>query len=80
MASAKVAITLDKKLLEQVDRWVTEGRYPNRSQAIQEAVREKVERTRKRRLTEEAAKLDPQEERALAEEGFAAENEVWPAY
>lgn len=80
MASAKVAITLDKRLLEQVDRWVTEGRYPNRSQAIQEAVREKVERARKRRLAEEAAKLDPQEERALAEEGFAAENEVWPAY
>lgn len=80
MASAKVAITLDKKLLEQVDRWVTEGRYPNRSQAIQEAVQEKVEHTRKRRLAEEAAKLDPQEERALAEEGFAAENEIWPAY
>ena len=80
MGSAKVAITMEKDLLKQVDRWVTEGRYPNRSQAIQAAVREKLERARRRRLAEEASKLDPKEERALAEEGFAAGAEIWPAY
>jgi len=80
MGSAKVAITMEKDLLKQVDRWVTEGRYPNRSQAIQAAVREKLERARRRRLAEEASKLDPKEERALAEEGFAAGSEIWPAY
>ncbi len=72
MGSAKVAITIEEDLLSQVDRWVAEGRYPNRSQAIQAVLREKLERVRKRRLAEEAAKLDPNEERALAEEGFAA--------
>ena len=66
MPAAKVAITLDEVLLTQIDRWVTEGRYPNRSKAIQAAVREKLERSRRRRLAEEAAKLDPKEERALA--------------
>ncbi len=80
MGAAKVAITMDRELLTQVDRWVSEGRYPNRSQAIQAAVREKLERSRKRRLAEEAAKLDPKEERALAEEAFAAGSETWPAY
>ncbi len=80
MGAAKVAITIDRELLTQVDRWVSEGRYPNRSQAIQAAVREKLERSRKRRLAEEAAKLDPKEERALAEEAFAAGSETWPAY
>ncbi len=80
MSAAKVAITMDRELLTQVDRWVSEGRYPNRSQAIQAAVREKLERSRKRRLAEEAAKLDPKEERALAEEVFAAGSETWPAY
>ena len=80
MASAKVAITMEEDLLTQVDRWVAEGRYPNRSQAIQAAVREKLERSRKRRLAEEAAKLDPKEERALAEEAFVAESDAWPAY
>lgn len=80
MASTKVAITVEEGLLAQVDRWVTEGRYPNRSKAIQAALREKLERSRRRRLAEEAAKLDPKEERALAEEGFDAESETWPAY
>ncbi len=80
MSAAKVAITMDRELLTQVDRWVSEGRYPNRSQAIQAAVREKLERSRKRRLAEEAAKLDPKEERALAEEAFAGGSETWPAY
>lgn len=80
MGSAKVAITIDEEMLSQVDRWVTEGRYPNRSQAIQAAVREKLDRSRRRRLAEEAAKLDRKEERELAEEGFAAESEKWPAY
>lgn len=80
MRSAKVAITLKTDLLTQIDRWVAEGRYPNRSQAIQSAVQEKLERARRRRLAEEAAKLNRREERALAEEGFAAETETWPAY
>lgn len=80
MGSAKVAITMKEELLTQIDRWVAEGRYPNRSQAIQAAVREKLERARRRRLAEEASKLDPKEERALAEEGFAAESAAWPAY
>lgn len=72
MRSAKVAITMNKELLSQIDRWVAEGRYPNRSQAIQAAVREQLERVGRRRLAEEAGKLDVNEERALAEEGFAA--------
>ncbi len=80
MSSAKVAITMEEGLLGQVDRWVAQGRYPNRSQAIQAAVREKLDRARRSRLAEEAAKLDPKEEQALAEEGFAVESETWPAY
>lgn len=80
MGCAKVAITMEEDLLTQVDRWVKEGRFPNRSQAIQAAVREKLDRSRSRRLAEEAAKLNPKEERALAEEGFIAESETWPAY
>ncbi len=76
MGSAKVAITLDERLLQTVDRWVKQGRYPNRSQAIQAAVREKSERWKRTRLAEELAKLDPQEERAMAEERFSGE--TWP--
>ncbi len=80
MSSAKLAITMKPELLAQIDRWVAAGRYPNRSQAIQAAVQEKAERAWRRRLAEEAGKLNPKEERALAEEGFAAESRTWPAY
>jgi len=78
MASAKVAITLDQQLLKLVDGWVKQGRYPNRSQAIQAALREKLERWKRVRLVEEATKLDPKEEQGLAEEVFTGE--VWPEY
>ena len=80
MGATKVAITMREDLLLQIDRWVAEGRYPNRSQAIQAAVAEKLDRARRRRLAEEVVKLDPTEERTLAEEGFAAGSETWPAY
>jgi len=78
MAAAKVAITVDEQLLKLIDRWVTQGRYPNRSRAIQEAVREKVERWNHTRLAEEVTKLNPKEERALAEENLAGE--AWPEF
>ena len=78
MATAKVAITVDQQLLRLIDRWVTQGRYPNRSQAIQSAVREKVERWNHTRLADEVAKLNPKEERALAEEAFAQDE--WPEF
>ena len=73
MSTTKVAITVDEQLLKLVDRWVTLGRYPSRSQAIQAAVREKVDRWNHTRLAEEVAKLNPKEERALAEERFTGE-------
>jgi len=75
MPAAKIAITIDAKLLRDVDLWVAEGRYPNRSQAIQTAVKEKHDRWRKTRLAEECAKLDPAEERAMADETF--DGDLW---
>jgi Arc/MetJ-type ribon-helix-helix transcriptional regulator len=70
MGAAKVAITLDRRLLRMVDRWVAQGRYPNRSQAIQAALRDQADRWSRARLAEESARLDPKEERALAEESL----------
>jgi Arc/MetJ-type ribon-helix-helix transcriptional regulator len=78
MPTTKVAITVDGQLLKLVDRWVTQGRYPSRSQAIQAAVREKVERWNHTRLVEEVAKLNPKEERALAEERLVGD--AWPEF
>lgn len=79
MPTAKVAITLDEGLLEEVDELVSKGTFSNRSQAIAEAVREKVSRIGKRRLAREALNLDPEEEKRLADESIAGES-PWPEY
>jgi len=76
MGAAKVAITLEERLLRMVDRWVKQGRYPNRSQAIQAALREKAERWKRTRLADELAKLDIRAERELADERLSGE--TWP--
>ncbi len=80
MARPKVAVTIDEWVLREVDRWVAAGEFPNRSQAIQEALRcLQQERSRHQRLLAELSKLDPREERALADEMLGAD-ETWPAY
>lgn len=76
--TTKVAITLDSNLLQTIDRWVKQGRYPSRSRAIQVALQEKLERWKRIRLSEEAAKLNPKEEQSMAEETF--KGETWPKY
>lgn len=80
MARAKIAITLDEALLVRVDTLVQEAVFPNRSQAIEEAVREKLARFDGTRLARECAKLDPAFERALADEGFSEDAREWPEY
>jgi len=80
MAASKIAITLDNNMVKQLDRLVKSNIFPNRSKAIQEAVAEKLSRMEKSRLAQECAKLDPDFEQALAEEGFTSELEEWPEY
>ena len=50
MPAAKIAVTLDQKLLLELDRLVKERRFPNRSRAVQEALREKLQRMEQGRL------------------------------
>jgi Arc/MetJ-type ribon-helix-helix transcriptional regulator len=66
----KIAVTLDHKTVTDLDRWVREGRYPNRSRALQSAVDLLTEREKRSRLARELKKLDPIEEQGLAEEGI----------
>jgi Arc/MetJ-type ribon-helix-helix transcriptional regulator len=80
MGVAKVAISLDESALEKVDRLVQEGKFPSRSRLIQDAIAEKLERMGKTRLAAECARLDPEFERALADEGLSEEAASWPEY
>ena len=80
MAASKIAITIDDKLLKQLDIMVKSRVYPSRSRAIQEAVADKLQRLERTRLAQECAKLDPEYEQNLAEEGLAMEMDEWPEY
>jgi Arc/MetJ-type ribon-helix-helix transcriptional regulator len=72
----KIAVTLDQKTVADLDRWVREGRYPNRSRALQSAVDMLSEREKRSRLARELAKLNPEAEKRTAEEGLG--DRSWP--
>jgi metal-responsive CopG/Arc/MetJ family transcriptional regulator len=80
MPKTNVAVTLEAELLSQVDALVRQHRFSNRSQAIETAVRSALLRLRRTRLAEACSRLDPHEERALAEEGLARDLVEWPEY
>ena len=80
MPAAKVAITIEEELLERVDRLVEQRKFPNRSRAIQEALREKLERMDRGRLARECAKLNKTFEQKMADEGLAGDLEEWPEF
>lgn len=79
MTVNKIAITMDEDLLQQVDRLISEHRYPNRSRAIQDAVREQLARMNRSRLARESARLDSAFERKMADEALGELSE-WPQY
>ena len=80
MPKTKVALTLDAELLERVDELVAQQRFRNRSQAVEAALADKVHRLARTRLARESAKLNPKEEKRLADEGLIDTLDSWPEY
>ncbi|MGH7563681.1 MAG: ribbon-helix-helix domain-containing protein [Gemmatimonadota bacterium] len=80
MSKTRIGITLDERSVERLDSLVKKSVFENRSQAIQQAVDEKLERIDRTRLARECAKLDPTFEKAMAEEGLGEDLEAWPEY
>ncbi len=74
----KLAVTLDERAVTDLDRWVRDGRYPNRSRAVQAAVELLAEREKRSRLARELAKLDPIEEQRMADDALG--DGSWPEY
>jgi Arc/MetJ-type ribon-helix-helix transcriptional regulator len=74
----KIAVTLYQRTVADLYRWVKEGKYPNRSRALQSAVNILTEREKRTRLVRELAKIDPQEEKQLAEQGLG--DRAWSEY
>ena len=80
MPAAKVAITIEEQLLKRIDRLVAQRRFPNRSRAIQEAVRDKLDRLERGRLARECAKLNRSAEQRMADEGLTEDFAEWPEF
>jgi len=80
MSSAKVAISMDNRLLHRLDSLVAREVFHSRSEAIQKSVIEKLARMDRLRLARECAKLSPAEEQEMAEEGIAKDTGEWPKY
>lgn len=67
-------------IASKIDGLVRKNIFPNRSRAIQEAVKDKIEKISKTRLARECAKLHSEEEIGIAEEGMDLEFDEWPEY
>jgi len=80
MGVAKVAISLDERLLRRLDDLVKRDVFRSRSEAIGKAVTEKLARIDRTRLARECAKLSATEEHEMAEEGISADAAEWPEY
>jgi Arc/MetJ-type ribon-helix-helix transcriptional regulator len=80
MSRSKIAISIDQSTLQRLDELVGKSIFPSRSQAIQEAVQEKLVRLDRSRLARECSKLDPKFEKTLAEEGLSEDLSEWPEY
>lgn len=80
MGAAKVAITIEEDLLKRIDRLVEKRKFPSRSRAIQEAVRDKLDRLERGRLARECAKLNRAFEQKMADEGLSGDLEEWPEF
>jgi Arc/MetJ-type ribon-helix-helix transcriptional regulator len=80
MPKTKVALTLDSALVDQVDELVERRRFRSRSQAVEAALADKLQRLARTRLARESARLSPREEKRLADEGLAEDLAAWPEY
>ncbi len=80
MPVAKIAISIDEKVVHRLDALVRKGLFPSRSKAIQQALENQLGRLDRSRLALECSKLNASQERKLAEEGMNLEAEQWPKY
>jgi Arc/MetJ-type ribon-helix-helix transcriptional regulator len=71
MPKTKVVLSLDADLLDQVDELVAKRKFRNRSQAVEAALADRLRRLARTRLAREAARLNPLEEKRLADQGLA---------
>jgi Arc/MetJ-type ribon-helix-helix transcriptional regulator len=80
MALTNVSITLDSELLAGLDRLVAERHFSDRNEAVEEAIREKLERVAMGIRATERPRPVLQDERELTPGGWMVDAGDWPEY
>ena len=80
MNKSKITITVSPLVLNRLDAWVQSEHYASRSEAIEKAVEEQLQRLERKRLSDQCALLEVDEEQAMADMGLAADAAAWPAF
>ncbi len=79
LRTERVTVSLPAGLIDEVAS-VAGARPANRSGLVQESLRFYLRELRRRRMAEEAAKINAAEEEAMAEEAVETDLETWPEY
>jgi metal-responsive CopG/Arc/MetJ family transcriptional regulator len=80
MRKTKVTLTLDSKLVERLDQLIARRYFRNRSQAVESALVDALRRVIRTGLVRESAKLNPKQEKRLADEALVDALDSWPEY
>ena len=78
--TTKIAISIDIRVLNRIDKLVENRIFANRSRAIETAIEEKISKLDKSRLSIESAKLNKAEEQQLSEESSQTDLTEWSEY
>ena len=70
MVKNRIVVEIDSELLAGIDEFIDQQRFVDRGEFVEAAVSRQVVRLRRDRLAEACLRLDPDEERGLAEEGI----------
>lgn len=79
MGAKKFAVSIDEALVKKLDKAIKSGSIKNRSKALQLALSEYLIKLEIEEVKRECSKLNPKEERELANE-FVENVESWPKY
>jgi hypothetical protein len=80
MAKTNLTISIDSDLIESLDRLVAARLFPDRNRAVEEAIRDQLDRLALARLARSSDAVDPRPEPDLALEGLTVDAGEWSEY
>ena len=80
MGTTQILVSLDDETVAQLGALVKNGGYTSLDSVVAESIAMRLALGRSKSLAEQCALLDPENEKALAEEGMSEALRSWPEY